>query len=364
MIAVVPLAGSLVDRRGPRGVVLAGTVCTVAGALGPGLSAWPAPALAGSFLIGAGSALTTPATRAVLLNAVPSRQRTQAATASFMMWNLGLGGGSLAGGLLASPRHAASFTVLFGLMAALSVLTRLVNLPAMPRRTPRHAARPRGPAARAAVTPVFACYLMLAAALQFAGYGQTTSGLPGLAATLLGVPPRTVGVALAVNTGVILLTSPLTRRISGRASHSRTLGLVAGLWAGCWGLVMLGAAVHRPGSAATAVIAFYAVFGIGEVLLAAASSPLVAELAPDGALGRYLGMDTLTRQLGGALGPAMSGMLIADHATLSYPAICAGTCLLAVPIAWRLGRLLAAHPGTASPPGETKDFRNSASPGR
>lgn len=89
---------------------------------------------------------------------------------------------SMAGGLLASPRHPASFTVLFGLMAALSVLTRLVNLPAMPRRTPRHAARPRGPAARAPVTPVFACYLVLATALQFAGYGQTSSGLPG--------PPR------------------------------------------------------------------------------------------------------------------------------------------------------------------------------
>jgi hypothetical protein len=46
----------------------------------------------------------------------------------------------------------------------------------------------------------------------------------------------------------------------------------------------------------------------------------------------------------GLLGPAMSGMLIADRATLSYPAICAGMCLLAVAVAWCLGRLLAGRP--------------------
>jgi MFS family permease len=38
MIVTVPLAGWLIDRRGPRGAVLAGTVCTITGAAGLGLS--------------------------------------------------------------------------------------------------------------------------------------------------------------------------------------------------------------------------------------------------------------------------------------------------------------------------------------
>lgn len=334
MIALAPVAGALTDRRGPRGVVLAGTVCTVAGALGLGMSSWLAPSLAASFLTGAGVAFTGPSTRTVLLNSVPVAQRAQAATASFMMWNLGLGGGSLAGGLIASPRHPGSFLVLFGLMALLGVLTRLVNLPAMPRGGGGRAA---GRARRVPVSRAFACYLVLATALQFAGYGQTTSGLPGLATTLLGVSSRTIGVAMAVNTCVILLTSPLTRRVlRGGVSRARILGLTGGLWALCWGLVMAGTALGFP---AVAVVGFYAVFGIGEVLLAASSSPLVAELAPDDALGRYLGLDTFTRQLGSALGPVMSGALIAGRGVVLYPAICAATCLLAPALAVPIARL-------------------------
>lgn len=73
------------------------------------------------------------------------------------------------------------------------------------------------------------------------------------------------------------------------------------------------------------------------MLLAASASPLVADLAPDGTLGRCLGLDTLTRQLGSALGPVMSGALNAAHATLAYAAACAGTCLLAVALAPGLG---------------------------
>jgi MFS family permease len=349
MIVTVPLAGWLIDRRGPRGAVLAGTVCTITGAAGLGLSPWAGPALAGSLLIGAGTAFSVPATRVVLLNAVPPAQRSKAAASSFTMWNLGLGVGSLAGGLVADPRYLLSFVLLFLATGLLSVATRLVNLPAMPPHSTQRPA-PRGSRLRTALrSPGFACYLGLAVALQFGGYGQTTSGLPGLATTLLAVPPRTIGIALAGNTATILLISSVTVRFARRRRSSTTLSLVGLLWAGAWALVEAGTITRQPQIVAAAIIVFYVVFGVGEALLAAVATPLVATLAPPGTLGTYLGLDTLTRQIGGALGPAVSGLLIADHAVLPYLTLSLGTCLLAVVLALLLRRLVSSSQD--APPG-------------
>jgi hypothetical protein len=112
--------------------------------------------------------------------------------------------------------------------------------------------------------------------LQFAGYGQTTSGLPGLATTRLGVAPSIVGVALAANTAIILVTAPATRRFAHQHRDSTALGTVGLLWAAAWVLIAASTVSHAPQIIAAAVIAFYVIFGIGETLLAAVSTPLVA----------------------------------------------------------------------------------------
>jgi MFS family permease len=351
MIVTVPLAGWMIDRRGPRGVVLVGTVCTTAGATGLGLSPWAGPALAGSLLIGAGTAFCVPATKVVLLNAVPLAQRTRVAALSFTTWNLGLGIGSLVGGFVADPRYLPSFVLLFLATGLLSVATRLVNLPAMPPY-PAQRSAPGGSRLRTALrSRGFACYLGIAIALQFGGYGQTTAGLPGLATTLLAVRPSTIGIALAGNTATIVLMSSLTVRFARRRRSSTTLGLVGLLWAGAWALVIAGATSRQPNIAAAVIIVFYVIFGVGEALLAAVATPLVATLAPPGTLGTYLGLDTLTRQIGGALGPAVSGVLIADRAVMPYLTLNLGICLLAAPLALFLRRLLSRSQD--APPGFT-----------
>lgn len=331
MIALVPIAGWLVDRHGPRGVVFTGTMCNTAGALALGFFALPTAALGGSFLAGAGVALTGPATRTVLLESVSPDERRPAAAASFQMWNLGLGAGGLIGGIIANPREPITFTVLFVALAALGVATRSLNLPAMPKtrtRSPR-AHGPERALLNALRSRAFACYLIIATLLQFAGYGQTTSGLPGLATTLLGVAPSIIGIALAVNTAIILLAGPATRRLVHHRRSSNTLGAVGLLWAASWGLIAAATLTMSRGLTGVSVVGFYAIFGIGEAVLAAVSTPLVATLAPPGALGTYLGLDTLTRQIGGALGPAVSGALIASHAVHLYLALTLFTCLLA-----------------------------------
>ncbi|MFI7003460.1 MFS transporter [Nocardia sp. NPDC050175] len=343
LLAAALIAGWVMDRRGTRGVFLTGTVLTFIGAIGLGVFRWPELALAASLAIGAGIGCTDPATRGILLQSVPLSSRSRAATASFMMWNLGLGSGSLLGGLIADPLHPVTFEVLFILLAILGLVTKVVYLPAMPRRRATPQTTDDDEKARFILRPAFLCYLMLTLLLQLVGYGQANSGLPGMATIVLGVSPQIVGLALAVNTMVILLTYPLVRRLSRGMRPAWSFGVVGLLWATGWVLMGLGALTGRSDLAADTLIGFYALFGIGEVLLAATASPLVADLAPPGALGRYLGIDMFVRQISTALGPIMSAAFIASALVTPYLALCAGVCLLAVLVAVPLHRLLTGH---------------------
>lgn len=341
MIVTAPLAGWLVDRRGPRVVVLAGTLGTVTGAAALGLSPWAAPALAGSLLYGTGTALTMPATRATLVRAVSAERQSQVSSASFTLWNLGIGSGSLLGGLAADPASPPSFTALFLAAGLLGVAVRLINLPAMPRRSDGHRGPPvGGDRGRPLRSPGFTCYLVLAATLALGGYGQTASGVPGLATTLLGLSPATVGAALAANTTVILACSPLAVRFARRVRRSSALGLTALVWSAAWATVAVGVLSGRPSGTVVGIVGFYVVFGAGQTLLAAVAVPLVVALAPPGRLGACLGLDTFTRQIGMAAGPLLSGALIAQHAVTAYLGVALAVCLAGAGLSRVLRRLL------------------------
>ncbi|MER5539949.1 MFS transporter [Streptomyces mirabilis] len=338
MTVIAPLAGWMVDWRGPRSVVLAGTVFTIVGAAGLGLSPWAGPCLVGSLLIGAGTSCSVPATRVVLLNAVPDEQRSYAAASSFTMYNVGLGTGSLVGGFVVDPDSLLSFVMMFLAYGLLAIVTRLVNLPAMPANAVNASPARSGRMSAAIRSPGFLWYLAAALALQFAGYGQSTAGLPGLGTTLLNLSTSTIGFALACNTATILLISPVTLRFAQRLRSNTSLSLVGLLWAVGWALVACGTVTERPRIVAGSIIAFYVLFGVGQALLAAVATPLIAGLAPPGTLGTHLGLDTLTRQIGGALGPAVSGAMIADRAVLPYLTLCLGMCLTVPFLAFPLRR--------------------------
>lgn len=339
MIAIVPLAGWLIDRTGTRAVVLLGTVCTCLGVTAMGLSPWPQLALCGSFLFGAGTAFSAPATRVVLMNAVPLDTRERASTTSFTLFNVGIGLGSLVGGFAASPDSLAPFVVLFLASGVLAVVTRVVNLAAIPRGRPPRAPRSASNFHAAAKSPAFVCYLLVALALNFGGYGQTSSGVPGLATILLGVSTQIMGVAFAVNTAVIVLMSPAAIRLARRLRRSTVLISVGLVWALAWLVLAVDSAFDSVPSG-PAIVLFYVIFSIGQASLAAVAVPLIASLAPQGGLGTFISLDTLTRQIGMALGPLASGFLIADQAASAYVSSCLCSCLIASAGGLALRRLL------------------------
>lgn len=340
MIVLVPVAGWLIDRAGTRVVVLIGTLCTCLGVVAIALSSWPSLALIGSFLFGAGTAFSTPATRVVLMNAVRADKREQASAASFTIFNVGIGLGSLLGGFAASPDAPATFIVLFLATGVLAVITRVVNLPAIPKGRPAASERPKGNFRHALGSRAFTWYLLVALALNFGGYGQTSSGVPGMATVLLGVSPRIMGTAFAINTAMIVAMSPVAVRAARRMRRSTSLTVVGVTWAIAWLTLCFGSAA-RLVPAAAAIITFYVIFSIGQALLAAVAVPFITSVAPQGSLGTFISLDTLTRQIGMALGPLVSGLLIADQAVTAYVALGLASCVTAAACGLRLRSVVA-----------------------
>src|SRR3954468_15673474 len=112
------VAGPLVDRVGAKNVLAAGLVMQ---AVGFGLyplvrSPWQAFALIA--VEGAGSAGFWPSQSTLIARLTPPARRHAAFAQQRVTMNLGIGLGGLAGGLIASVAHPASFTVLFVVDAA------------------------------------------------------------------------------------------------------------------------------------------------------------------------------------------------------------------------------------------------------
>jgi MFS family permease len=101
------------------------------------------------------------------------------------------------------------------------------------------------------------------------------------------------------------------------------------------------------------------VFGIGECLHATVIGPLVADLAPPHMLGRYMGLLTLSFQLGMTVGPAIGGFLLAASTTglwAGAAALVAIAGLGALTLSERLpdhARTTPASPRTSCEPGVT-----------
>ena len=106
------VGGSLVDRLGPRTMMLAGLILQTLGYVWFGFSTTAPQATASMLLIGSGLGCFYPS-MASLLAAVTNRsQRASAASLQYAATNLGIGVGAVIGGLVVSTSSPESFTAI------------------------------------------------------------------------------------------------------------------------------------------------------------------------------------------------------------------------------------------------------------
>ncbi|MFF9482718.1 MFS transporter [Streptomyces sp. NPDC014733] len=346
-LAVLPLTGRAIDRRGPLPVAVAGTVSAALGALGMGLSVSQAQVIASAVALGAGIAVIQPALATMIVWCSTTVTRSRAFATQFFLNNLGLGIGGLVGGLLVDPAHASSFVRLFAIEAAmflvLGAAVATVRLPRTPKveDTVPTGERPRG-AWRALFSDrrmVWLC--VLGFVLFFACYGQFESGLAAYATEVTRIAPATLGIALAANTAAIVVAQFVVLKLVERRRRSRVMALVGLVWTVAWVAAGLSGLVH--GSqviATTLLISTYALFGIGESLLSPTVAPLVADLAPASLIGQYNSAFALVKQLALAVGPAVGALMVGHGMSAAYIGMLVLCALGITVLSLRLGRML------------------------
>jgi MFS family permease len=351
-LLATPAAGRLADRHDPATVATrARLLVAVAVAL---LAFAPDAALVwlAAALYGAAYAATQPAVQVLLLAWTPEHRRRDVFAWQFIGSSLALAVGGLIGGFVVDLSSAAGVRPIFYVAVAAEVLSAVVVWAA---------ARGAGLSASGAAAvpaemgyrellrrPAMRWLLAVTVLLTLACYAQYDSGLPAYTLSALHLSPKALGVAVAVNAVLVaVLTGPVVA-LTRRRDPASLLAACAGLWVGCW--LLLAMPLLHVGSATGLVIAGYAAFSFGETVLSPVLTPLAAELAPPGASGRALAAIGGANTLATAVGPALSGVLLALHAPAGFIALQLACCLGAIAVTGRLRAHTAGRP--ASAPGD------------
>lgn len=342
-LAAVPFSGSLVDRVGPRTVLRTCLVLQALGTTGTVLAHTPAQALPALLLTGLGLGPSFPAGNALLTGLVADpAQASRAFGVQFTIINAAIGVGTLVGAAVVDVHRASTFVLLY-LTCSATCLVECALLPPPVRHEAEHDQQPPS-YADVLRDPVFRQVCLISLLLAMTGYAALDSGLPAYARVEGGVPASTIALAYTVNTVLIVgFQLPVLRWVSGWR-RTRLLAVAAVLWAASWGLLGL---AHS----AVAVLAFAALFGLGEVFQSPAVQPLVNSLASEGLRGRYNALSGSMFSIAFVVSPAISGYLIGNgHGLLWIAGLTAGSLATAV-LAVRLrSRLTAEQDGLPAQP--------------
>lgn len=322
LIAVVGLlvtgpGGALTDRYGARNVLLTGIAAMMAGNVLLAFATTPAAAAVALVLIGFNFGVSWPAFNALIAAVVSGELRQQYFGINFALVNLGIGVGGIVGGLFADVDRPGTFTAIF-LGDAASGLIPLALLLGPLRHVHGRATAPPDEVGSAegylAILrePAVRWLTALTFVATFIGYGQLEAGVPGFARQAAEVSTRTVGLAFAVNTAVIvLLQFTVLSRISGRL-RTRVMIVMAAIWAVSWLVLGVGGVVPGGAVAVASVLGFMAVFALGETFLQPTVPAMANDLASDHTRGRYNAISAGAFQGGAIAGPVVAGFLL-DH---------------------------------------------------
>ncbi|MCC3772391.1 MFS transporter [Streptomyces sp. UNOC14_S4] len=357
-LVVLPFTGRVIDRRGPLPVAVAGTVAAACGSMGLGLADSKPLVIAAAAALGSGIAVIQPSLATMIVWCSTTATRSRAFAMQFFLNNLGLGVGGLLGGQLVDTSNPGSFVRLFSIESVmflvLGAVIATVRLPKAPRVED---AVPTDDAAKGAWRTLLGDRAMvqlcvLGFVMFFACYGQFESGLAAFAVEVTRISPATLGIALSVNTAAIVVSQFVVLRLVERRRRSRVIAVVGLIWTVAW--VAAGVSGLVPGAHGVAIallVSTYALFGVGESMLAPTMAPLVADLAPARLVGQYNSAFALVKQLAMAIGPSAGGLLAGAGMYAVYIVMLI-VCSLGISVlALRLGKRLT--PAQELPPRAT-----------
>ncbi|MFB7783938.1 MDR family MFS transporter [Streptomyces vinaceus] len=315
------VGGTVADRFGRRTAIavsmFGSSAATALVPLADGLLA--TTALVG--LVGVFAQLYRPAAGALLVDVVPEKQRVTAFAVLRLAINVGMAVGPLVGGLLSGASYTyvflgdALFSFAFGVLA-LSTLPG--GRPPAETPAPRAAARGKGKG-KGGYREVLSDrpYLLFLGSMVAATfvYGQSTATLP-LHVTDAGFDNKVYGLLLGLNALLcVVIELPLTKHTERR--NPRRV-IAAGL-----ALLGIGMALTGAMQAVWLLALTVVVWTVAETVYTPIANAYPAEFSPAHLRGRYQGAEGIAHTLGGALGPAVGGLLYSISPPLHWTACAA-----------------------------------------
>ena len=334
IIASTPM-GALVDRIGPKKVMIGGLLFNSAAAFS--LSQVQTHFQAVIVITGlniAGQAIW-PSQSVILTRVTPERDRPKIFGFNFMLLNLGLGLGGLLSSLIIQRGDLLSFQIMYWVDAGTFLLYLLIVLTLRGEHVNKYIPKENEPKTGSyrdlfEIKPLM--FLGIAGIILFTfGYGTIQAGIPVFATQFLGLSPKWLGIIFGVNTLSIVIFQPLVMRVIDKYSKYAALIAVGLVWALSW--VFVGIAPYLPLFASGIALSLSQfIFAVGEMIQAPTIPTLANELAPEHIRGRANSWMSLQWSVSGVLGPAITGLMLgADLATAWIITMFIG-CFLSIPL--------------------------------
>ena len=327
--------GALVDRIGPKKVMIGGLIVNSAASLSLSQVHTHLQAiLALTFINVAGQAIW-PSQSVILTRLTPEKDRSKIFGFNFMLLNLGLGMGGLISSLIIQKGDLLSFQIMYFVDASTFLIYLLIVLTLrgehVNRYVPKEHEKKEGSYRDLfAIGPLM--LLGIAGIILFTfGYGTIQAGVPVFATQFLGLDPKWLGIIFGVNTISIVLFQPLVMRVLDRYSQYTALISIGIIWAISW--LFVGIAPYLPMIASgIAICVSQLVFAFGEMVQAPTIPTLANQLAPEHIRGRANAWMSLQWSVSGVLGPAITGVMLGANLGTAWVMTMFFGCFLSIPI--------------------------------
>jgi MFS family permease len=331
-LLVAPLVGWIVDRIGPKPVLLTACVLEAVGTVALGFVESVPQAYAAAGIVAIGAAGMWAPQAAILSRLTPPEHRQRVFGLQFMLLNLGLGIGGLLGAAVIDVDRPFTFTVLYALNAV-TFLAYFVAVAGVQGVSGPEAHDPEDQQGRGGYLEVLGDrrmrrYIAGGLLLLTCGYGSMEAGIPVFITEVTGLAVNMIGVVFFFNTLVIVVAQVwVLRRMEGR-SRSRAMALTALAWATCWALLAT-SSVFGQVVAAVLIIVGISVFALGETVWSPSAPSLINDLAPGHLRGRYNAVGGLVWGVSGSIGPAFAGLVLGAGLGVVWALALAVGCLAA-----------------------------------
>ena len=312
-LAMAPIAGSLIDKWGPRPMLIISLSITGIGYASFSLIRNIPQAFLVMTICAVGNSAAWPSQGALSTELTPDHLRERIYGASFALLNVGLGLGGLVSSLIVTIDKPGTFEVLYvgdGISYFVYVLVVLTLKDVGKRSKAERAvhATLEGGWGDVIRDRVFVKVWIVSLFAIFLSYSQIEVGFTSFATTVAKVLPARLPWAYAVNTAVIAIFQLWVIKKLKKMPRGRGLGLAMVFWASAWAILALAGVMK--GFAVPAIILCQFVFAIGEMIWSPIMPAIVNQIAPDHLRGRYNSASTNTWQIGMIMGPASAGILL------------------------------------------------------